>query len=187
MKEYLSPDVTVDVHSTLKNNGTIRTGLMFIQEDVNTFPTIYLEEFYEQYLQGESMNTLVQSIQEIYEKVKVKQSFPYNKILEYSKMKDCIVYKVIRRESNKKLLEQVPHDCYLDLAIVYYALMETSEFGTATRRIGQQTFLHILCNAGERRAVFTEALPTLVEKFAAVIGNAVSAAVAVDFLNEFIK
>ena len=45
-----------------------------------------------------------------------------------------------------------------------------------TRRIGQQTFLHILCNAGERRAVFTEALPALVEKFAAVIGNAVSAA-----------
>ena len=132
MKEYLSPDVTVDVHSTLKNNGTVRTGLMFIRSDVNTFPTIYLEEFYEQYLQGESMNDLVQSIQEIYEKVKVKQSFPYNKILEYSKMKDCIVYKVIRKESNKQLLEQIPHDCYLDLAVVYYALMETTEFGTAT-------------------------------------------------------
>ena len=48
-----------------------------------------------------------------------------------------------------------------------------------TRRIGQQTFLHILCNAGEHRAVFAEALPALVEKFAAVIGNAVSAAAPV--------
>ena len=45
-----------------------------------------------------------------------------------------------------------------------------------TRRIGQQTFLHILRNAGECRTVFTEALPALVEEFAAVIGNAVSAA-----------
>ena len=44
------------------------------------------------------------------------------------------------------------------------------------RRVGQQTFLHILCNAGERRTVFTETLPALVEEFAAVIGNAVSAA-----------
>ena len=48
-----------------------------------------------------------------------------------------------------------------------------------TRRIGQQTFFHILCNAGERRAVFTETLPALVEEFAAVIGNAVPAAAPV--------
>ena len=48
-----------------------------------------------------------------------------------------------------------------------------------TRRIGQQTFLHILRDAGERRAVFTETLPALVEEFAAVIGNAVSAAAPV--------
>ena len=31
-----------------------------------------------------------------------------------------------------------------------------------TRRIGQQTFLHILCNAGERRTVFAEPLPAFV-------------------------
>ena len=48
-----------------------------------------------------------------------------------------------------------------------------------TRRIGQQTFLHILCNAGERRTIFAEPLPALVEEFAAVIGNAVSAAAPV--------
>ena len=47
-------------------------------------------------------------------------------------MKERIVYKVIRRESNEELLMQVPHECYLDLAIVYYALMENTEFGTAT-------------------------------------------------------
>ena len=47
------------------------------------------------------------------------------------------------------------------------------------RRVGQQTFLHILCNAGERRAIFAEPLPALVEKFAAVIGNTVSAAAPV--------
>ena len=132
VKEKLCPDVTVDIHSTVKNNGTIRTGLMFIQPDVNMFPTIYLEEFYDQYLQGESMNSLVQSLQEVYEKVKVKNSFPYNNILDFSKIKDSIVYKVIRRESNEELLTQVPYECYLDLAIVYYVLMEKTEFGTAT-------------------------------------------------------
>ena len=132
MKEYLSPDMNVEIHTTLKNNGTIRTGLMFMQPDVNTFPTIYLEEFYERYLQGEAIHDLVQSIQAIYERVKVKQSFPYETILEYENLKERIVYKVIRRESNEELLSQVPHECFLDLAIVYYVLMKTTELGTAT-------------------------------------------------------
>lgn len=132
LKENLNSDVMVDIHSAVKNNGTIRTGLMFTRPDVNVFPTIYLEEFYEQYLQGASVNSLVQSLLEIYEKVKVKQSVPYNDILVYSKIKDHIVYKIIRRESNEELLSQIPHECYLDLAIVYYVLMETTDFGTAT-------------------------------------------------------
>lgn len=132
VKESLCPDVIVDVHRTMKNNGTIRTGLMFIQPGVNISPTIYLEEFYDQYLHGESMNALVRSIREIYEKVKVKKSFPYNNILDYSKIKDRIVYKVIRRESNEELLKQIPYEPYLDLAIIYYVLLETTEFGTAT-------------------------------------------------------
>lgn len=132
LKENLNSDVMVDIHSAVKNNGTIRTGLMFTRPDVNVFPTIYLEEFYEQYLQGASVNSLVQSLLEIYEKVKVKQSVPYNDILVYSKIKDHIVYKIIRRESNEELLSQIPHECYLDFAIVYYVLMETTDFGTAT-------------------------------------------------------
>lgn len=132
VKENLCSDVTVEIHSTVKNNGTIRTGLIFNQPGVNVSPTIYLEEFYDQYLQGESVNDLVLSIQEIYEKVKVKKSFPYNNILDYSKMKDRIVYKVIRRESNEELLKQIPYENFLDLAIVFYALLETTEFGTAT-------------------------------------------------------
>lgn len=132
VKENLCSDVTVEIHSTVKNNGTIRTGLIFNQPGVNVSPTIYLEEFYDQYLQGESVNSLVQSIQEIYEKVKVKKSFPYNNILDYQKMKDRIVYKVIRRESNEELLREIPYENFLDLAIVFYALLETTEFGTAT-------------------------------------------------------
>ena len=132
VKENLSSDIMVDVHRTVKNNGTTRTGLMFSQPGVNLSPTIYLEEFYDQYLQGESMDSLVQSIQEIYEKVRVRKSFLYNSIFEYSKMKPCIVYKVIQKSSNEDLLQQVPYESYMDLAIVYYALLETTEFGTAT-------------------------------------------------------
>ena len=142
MKEYVSPDVTVDIHHAMKNNGTIRAGLMFTQQGVNTCPIIYLEEFYEQYLEGESIDTLEQSLQKIYEKIKVQQSVSYNKILDYSKMKDRIVYKVIQRESNQELLKQIPHEIYMDLAIVYYALMEMTEFGRITLPVKNEHLKH---------------------------------------------
>lgn len=132
VKEELGADVAVSVHSTVKNNGIVRTGLVFTRFGVNIAPTIYLEEFYEQYLQGMSVGELVQSICEIYEKVEVKTSFPCTCILDYSKMKERIVYKVIQREKNKELLKQVPHEEFLDLAVVYYALLRKTEFGTAT-------------------------------------------------------
>lgn len=132
VKEKICSNIVVEVHRALKNNGTVRIGLSFKQPEVNISPTIYLEEFYEQYLNGESISTLALSVQDVYEKVKVNQSFPYNNILEYSKIKDRIVYKIIRINSNEKLLEEVPHEKFMDLAIVYYALMETTEFGTAT-------------------------------------------------------
>ncbi len=132
VKEELGADVAVSVHSTVKNNGIVRTGLVFTRFGVNIAPTIYLEEFYEQYLQGTSVGELVQSVCEIYEKVEVKTSFPCTRILDYSKMKERIVYKVIQREKNKELLKKVPHEEFLDLAVVYYALLQKTEFGTAT-------------------------------------------------------
>ena len=135
VKENMRSNITVEVHRAVKNNGTIRMGLMFNQMGVNISPTIYLEEFYEQYLDGESISTLVQSVLDIYERVKVKQSIQYNNILDYSKIKDRIVYKVISLECNKELLKEIPHDIYMDLAVVYYALMDTTEFGTASLMI----------------------------------------------------
>ena len=91
VKEKICSNIVVEVHRALKNNGTVRIGLSFKQPEVNISPTIYLEEFYEQYLNGESISTLALSVQDVYEKVKVNQSFPYNNILEYSKIKDRIV------------------------------------------------------------------------------------------------
>ena len=43
-----------------------------------------------------------------------------------------IVYKLIHAEENAELLEQIPHVCVLDLAIVFYVLLDVSKSGTAT-------------------------------------------------------
>lgn len=132
MKAEMQPEAEVEVYRAVKNNGMLRTGLLFTQTGVNISPAIYLEEFYEQYLQGSTFDALAQKLQNIYEEVKIKQSISYQHILDFSQIQNRIVYKLIQKQANEHLLEDLPHEEFLDLAVVYYVLLEKTEFGTAT-------------------------------------------------------
>ena len=132
VKEQMEPEVVVDSHTAVKNNGTMRTGLVLMCQGVNMSPTIYLEEFYEQYLSGISIPELARMVQILYEKVKVTNSYPYENIMSYRKIREKIAYKLIRKESNEELLEQIPYEEYFDLAVVFYILLENTAFGSAT-------------------------------------------------------
>lgn len=132
VREQMGPGMVVEVHTAIKNNGAIRTGLVLMQEGLNISPTIYLEEFYEQYCDGIRMKDLAQKIQSLYEKVKANSSYPYENILSYRKLKNKIVFKLINKKENQELLRQIPYEEYLDLAVVFYAVLEHTSFGTAT-------------------------------------------------------
>ena len=45
-------DVTVSVHSTVKNNGVVLSGLSFSKKGYNASPTIYMENYYSDYVEG---------------------------------------------------------------------------------------------------------------------------------------
>lgn len=132
VEKLVDEDVRVDIHRAEKNNGTTREGLVIIRTGINISPTIYLEEFYEQYQNGNSVSDLAHSVLCLYEKIKVEQSYPCENILDYETCKTRIVYKLINKEWNEKLLEEIPHMEYLDLAIVFYIMLDHSEFGNAT-------------------------------------------------------
>mgnify|MGYP000938398820 CR=1 FL=1 len=42
-------------HRAVKNNGKIRVGLLLQETGSNLFPTIYLEEYYEKFQKGETL------------------------------------------------------------------------------------------------------------------------------------
>lgn len=138
VKEQMEPEVMVEAHTAVKNNGTMRTGLILMRQGVNMSPTIYLEEFYEQYLSGVSIPELARTIQILYEKVKVTNSYPYENIMSYRKVREKIAYKLIRKESNEELLKRIPYEEYFDLAVVFYLLLENTAFGSATLLISNE-------------------------------------------------
>lgn len=132
VREQMQPDIQVELHTTAKNNNTRKIGLVLMQKGINMSPTIYMEEFYSRYLGGEEIPVLVQLVRDLYEKIKVQQSYPFQDILSFRKVQDKICYQLIQRSANKELLTQIPCDEYLDLAVVYYILLENTAFGDAT-------------------------------------------------------
>ena len=52
--------------------------------------------------------------------------------LDYERVKDRIVYKLINTEKNKELLEDLPHIEFLDLSIVFQCMVAQEDIGTAS-------------------------------------------------------
>ena len=60
------------------------------------------------------------------------------KVKSYDFVKGRIIYRLVNRERNRKLLEDVPYKEYLDLAIVYYVLLEMDEYGMASMLVRRE-------------------------------------------------
>lgn len=132
MQEEMGEGIKVSLQDVTKNNGVVLTGLTIAQKDVNISPTIYLEDFYEAFLNGKSMEEIMEEIKEIYYRSKIDKDIDMKFFTEFDKAKERIVYKLIHYDKNRELLKEVPHREYLDLAIVYYYLVDMEEFTNAT-------------------------------------------------------
>ena len=132
IKQQVKEGMSVCIQTTMKNNGKNRVGIMVSEKGINVSPTIYLEEYFQQYQKHQSLDRIVKSILKLYQEVRIEHAWETSVLQSFSKMQQKIVYKLIHAEENAELLEQIPHMCVLDLAIVFYVLLDVSKSGTAT-------------------------------------------------------
>ena len=125
----------ITINHVIKNNGCEMDGLVIIEKGKDIAPTIYLDSFYELYTNGENIKNIIRQIELIYEQNKNNVTFDVNILKHFDTIKDKIVYKVVNYRSNEKLLEQVPHKRILDLAVVFYCLLDNEYGRSATALI----------------------------------------------------
>lgn len=135
MNQRLKGGITASIHIAVKNNGKIKKGIMVENPKVNISPTIYLEEFYERFQKGESLESIICDLIDFYEAVKYEESWDTSKVECYEAVQDKIVFKIIHTEENRNLLKEIPHIDILDLSVVFYVLLEVKKDGTATMMI----------------------------------------------------
>jgi len=140
VENLLEDDINIEILSSLKNNNRKRVGLSFSDKRINISPTIYLEEYYEQFENNCTIEGIAQSVSKLYKEVRFEHAWDVTPIREFPKMKSKIAYKIINSQKNAILLQNLPHKTYLDFAIVFYILFEADSYGTATIPITNELF-----------------------------------------------
>lgn len=119
----------VEVKEVRKNNGVILHGLFILSGGGNVVPTIYLETFYAAYEDGIPFTEILDRIFEIYQEETPRGTIDMEFFREYRKISDRICYRLVRRQDNEPLLEDIPYVEFLDLAICFYYAYNGSQLG----------------------------------------------------------
>lgn len=123
--------VTVSAQDVIKNNGLKLRGLLF-QNEGNMSPVIYINDYYEQYLEEKNLIGICENIKQIYLTNCPNHDFNVSKIMNFDNIKSEIVYELINYERNVEFLRDVPYIRFLDLAIVFKIVLSEFEMESAT-------------------------------------------------------
>ncbi|HBY71659.1 MAG TPA: hypothetical protein DEG06_05395 [Lachnospiraceae bacterium] len=134
VKEALGEEYQVQICKVIKNNSLELDSLVVLKKGRNYAPNIYLLSYYESYLGGTPVPEIVGRLcmlYQSYEEPVLSRDFTYS----LKEMKQCIIYRLVSFERNQKLLSQIPHIKYLDLAVTFHCVVRDDEEGIGTIRI----------------------------------------------------
>lgn len=131
VSEILGDEMVVELQEVTKVNLSL-DGLTIRKQGENIAPTIYLNQYFNQFNDGRAMDDIVRDIIKVYENNQpenIMNVFKTEDFYDFDKMKEKIVLKVINTERNLDLLEQVPNLEMegLGLSVVFYVSLMTGE------------------------------------------------------------
>ena len=132
IQRRLGAGYMVHLQKVQKNNGVHLEGLVIRSEKQNVSPTIYLDDFYEAYCNGYSMEHILDNILSIYEQDTPRGNVDMSFFKEFESVKDRICYRLIDERQNREILEKIPYVPFLDLAICFYYAYQGEELGNGS-------------------------------------------------------
>ena len=98
-----------------------------------------LDKFYEAVENGTPYDVVVdKAVQTIHDGIENRPDFDLDSLTDYSKMKDKLVLEVVSAETNKDLLDTVPHKNMEDMAVVYRFVLSSEDEGRASILVTNQ-------------------------------------------------
>jgi hypothetical protein len=134
VKEMMGKEYSTKLCKVIKNNSLELDSLVLVKAGSSLVPGIYLLPYYNEYLMGADMVELANKLCDYYRSCDtpaIGDDFTYS----FESIKGKITYRLVNYEKNRKLLDDIPHIKYLDLAVTYHCLIQNNESGIAAIRI----------------------------------------------------
>lgn len=136
-KDYLPEkykDMDVQVHPVKKVNCML-DGINLVGEnrERGMWPTIYINDMYEHYKDGNDLQTVLKSAAVRMEWL-MEESRQVPQI-KFEDAKDNIVFQLVNTEQNKEMLRDMPHRKFQDLSIIYRWVVKMDEKGIQSTAI----------------------------------------------------
>ena len=119
LKKNLGEKYRIYLDDIQKNNGVVLKALIIKRGDVDSAPVVYLDPLYDSYRQGTSAEKLAMKIKASIENHEFPWNLPVSHTKDFETVKDKLALRVINYEKNEKLLKEIPHKKFLDLAITF--------------------------------------------------------------------
>ena len=132
VRERLGDTYKVTLTKVLKNNDIRLTGIVIMKQSDSMSPTIYLEESYQRYQDGVSIQKIVEGIMVLYKAHARNLKLDMDFFRDFSLVENRICHKIINYEKNQELLQDIPWFRWHDLAVTFYYAMEEAAFGRAS-------------------------------------------------------
>ena len=133
----MGKDYQVKIFKVTKNNSLELDSLVVLKEGRNFAPNIYLNAYYESYMAGTTMEEIIDRLCMIYKHCSIpilQDDFEYT----LENMKPFIFFRLVSFDRNLKLLTQIPHVKFLDLAVTFHCLVRSEDEAIGTIRITKE-------------------------------------------------
>ncbi|TCL58886.1 hypothetical protein EDD76_10556 [Kineothrix alysoides] len=125
-------DSNIQIEEIVKNNDCFLDGLQIGENGSNMTPIICLDDYFKEYENGRSMESILQAIAEIRMDYHIPKGFDSSIVTDWEKVKDKVICKLVNAEKNEKFLKNKPFTQIEDLAVIYLIILEEREEGSFT-------------------------------------------------------
>jgi hypothetical protein len=164
VKEFLPEsfgDADVSVQVVTKNNDLKLTGITVKSIATNVAPTIYMENFFQRYEDGEALDALARGAADACVRGALSNDFDTTMFTDFGKCRDKIVPRLVSAEMNGERLKGIPHDMVADLAVTYHVQLDDFEGGKASVTVTNEIMERWGVSQAEVHAAAMENLPVV--------------------------
>lgn len=162
LKDFYGEEYAIEIREVKRNNDCVKRGLIIKRGNEKTTPTIYIDDFYEKYIEGETLFDITSEIIEIRNIHNMENDIDVDFMLNYEQVCKKLGIKLINKNRNKEMLSTLPYVEFADMIIVFLVIIEEESIGRGAILIKNEIFDK--WNISKER-LYADAISNMMKKF----------------------